>query len=222
MKTSHHHLKEQLRTIILAEMATDPAHDIAHLDRVWANAQKISAGEDEGDLRLLLAAAYLHDMVNVPKNSPDRGKASRMAANASQPILTRLGFSAPDQESVHHIITAHSYSGGVPPETIEAKILRDADRLDALGAIGVARSFAVAGGLGLAIYDADDPFAQHRTLNDKLFALEHWRVKLLGLGEGLLCKTARKMAQERLEFMQCYLNQLSKEIGAEVPENWRS
>lgn len=214
-------LREQLRTIILAKMAADTAHDIAHLDRVWVNAQSIVAGEGSGDLRLLLAAAYLHDLVNLPKNRPDRAGASRLAAEKAGPILVQLGFRETDLNAVQHIIAAHSYSAGLVPKTIEAKILRDADRLDALGAIGVARTFAVAGSLDLKIYGANDPFAQHRNLDDTQFALDHWQVKLLGLAHGLITQTARTLAQQRLKFMHLYLAQISDEIGVKIPPEWR-
>ncbi|MFT4715172.1 MAG: hypothetical protein ACI861_001718 [Paracoccaceae bacterium] len=214
-------LRDQLRAISRAEMAVDAAHDIAHLDRVWINVQRIVAGEDTGDLRLLLAAAYLHDLVNIPKNSPDRARASTLAAEQATPFLAQLGFDELDRAKVQHIIAAHSYSGGIAPLTIEAKILRDADRLDAIGAIGVARTFAVAGLNGQTLYDNDDPFAQRRALNDRQFSLDHWRVKLLGLADGLQTETAQNIAADRLDFMHGFLKQISSEINVELPKAWR-
>jgi uncharacterized protein len=215
-------LRGQLRAIIQIEMSMDAAHDIAHLDRVWANAQQIAAGEGQGNLRLILAAGYLHDLVNLPKDNPNRTRASTLAAKAALPVLEGLGFSDQDQKAVQHIIAAHSYSAGIAPVTVEAEILRDADRLDAIGAIGVARTFAVAESMDLALYAPSDPFAVRRDLDDRQYALDHWRVKLLGLGEGLLTQTAQRMARQRLDFMQSFLDQLGVEIGVEVPNNWKS
>ncbi|HDO7482899.1 TPA: HD domain-containing protein, partial [Escherichia coli] len=76
-------------------------------------------------------------------------------------------FPAEKIEAVCHAIAAHSFSAQIAPLTTEAKIVQDADRLEALGAIGLARVFAVSGALGLALFDGEDPFAQHRPLDDK-------------------------------------------------------
>ncbi len=217
MKALHH----SLRRAAQSEMHADTAHDIAHLDRVWQTVQRIATGENSGNLKVLMAAAYLHDIVNLPKNSPDRTRASTMAADRAAEILTGLAFSSTDINSVRHAIIAHSFSAGIPPETIEAKILRDADRLDALGAIGIARSFAVAGLLGQTLYHPEDPFAANRDLDDARFSLDHWREKLLGLGDGLQTQTAREIAHRRLDYMQGYLSQLADEIGSLVPKSWR-
>jgi len=125
-------LREALRKIAHKQMQQDPAHDLAHLDRVWANAQVIARDEGDVDLRVLLAAAYLHDLVNLPKDAPNRTQASSLSAEAAAPILHDLGFSEAGIAAAGHAITAHSFSAGITPENIEAKILRDADRLDAL------------------------------------------------------------------------------------------
>ncbi|MCT8158732.1 HD domain-containing protein [Pseudoruegeria sp. SHC-113] len=203
-------------------MAADSAHDLAHLDRVWINCRRIAAGEGKGDLRLLAAGAYLHDLVNLPKSSPDRAGASRLAAQAAAPLLPPLGYDAAEIEAIGHIIEAHSFSAQIEPETTEAEILRDADRLDALGAIGIARNFAVAGQTGQALYHPEDPFATARALDDSRHALDHWRLKLLSLADGLRTETARQIAAERVRLMQCFLDQLAEDIGQVCPPDWRA
>ncbi len=199
-------------------MAADPAHDLAHLDRVWSNAEQI--GGDTVDRPVLLAACYLHDLVNLPKDSPDRDRASSLAAEAAAPILRELGFNTDSITATQHAIAAHSFSAGLTPETEEARILRDADRLDALGAIGIARCFAVSGALNRPLYEPADPFARHRELDDKAHALDHFRVKLLALPADMLTTRGRALAQTRAARMIAFLNDLGDEIGTPLPSDW--
>ena len=212
-------LRDHLRQIVQDQMALDPAHDLAHLDRVWRNAQTIAAAEHIGDLKVLLAACYLHDLVNLPKGHPNRALASAQSADAAGPILTGLGFTPDQIKSAQHAITAHSYSAGIPPETPEAMILRDADRLEALGAIGIARTFVVAGALGLSLYDPADPHARRRPLRDDRFAMDHWQVKLLNLPKGMLTPTGRTIAGQRAQVMLDYLAVFSAEVGTDMPKD---
>ncbi|WP_164662272.1 HD domain-containing protein [Tropicibacter sp. Alg240-R139] len=211
-------LRAQLRTIVTKRMSRDSAHDLAHLDRVWLNVQKIAPAE--ANPAVLLGAAYLHDLVNLPKDSPERSEASRMAATEAGPILADLGLTEAEVKATQHAIEAHSFSAGIPPETIEAQVLRDADRLDALGAIGVARTFAVAGALGQELYHPTDPFAETRDLNDIRYSVDHWRVKLLSLPKGMITDNGRELAQARAALMIRFLDDFADEIGATVPEAW--
>ena len=102
----------------------------------------------------------------------------------------------------------------------EAAILRDADRLDALGAIGLARWFAVSAAMGTALYDPDDPFALARDLDDRRYALDHWQVKLGRLSQGMLTARGRQLATARRAGMVVVLRDLAAEIGADLPEDW--
>ena len=212
-------LRDALRVIAAQEMAQDSAHDLAHLDRVWASCHRIASTEG-GDLRILLAGAYLHDLVNLPKDAPNRAEASCLAAAAAAPHLTRLSYRPEEIAATRHVIEAHSFSAGIEPQSLEARILRDADRLDAIGATGLARCFAVSGALGRPLYDPTDPFARARPLDDKTQALDHFPLKLLQLGQGMLTQTGQKIAAERTALMQAFLNDLAAEIGAEAPEHW--
>lgn len=212
-------LRDALRVIAAQEMAQDSAHDLAHLDRVWASCHRIASAEG-GDLRVLLAGAYLHDLVNLPKDALNRAEASTLAAAAAAPHLTRLGYAPEEVAASPHVITAHSFSAGIEPQSLEARILRDADRLDAIGAIGLARCFAVSGALGRPLYDPADPFALDRPLDDRAQALDHFPLKLLQLGKGMLTQTGAEIARERTELMQHFLNDLAGEIGTDVPGHW--
>lgn len=175
---------------------TDGSHDLAHIARVFRNALRIH--EQEGGNGLILAAAVLlHDCVAVEKNSPLRAEASRLAAEKAAGILDRLGWRGVDCAGVYHAILSHSFSAGREPETLEAKILQDADRLDAIGAVGAARCFYTAGRMGSSLYDAADPLAKDRALDDRAFAIDHFPAKLFTLAEGFKTATGQAMAKER-------------------------
>lgn len=147
----------------------DAAHDLSHFRRVWATATRLAAGEVEVDRLVLLTACYFHDIVSLPKNHPERSRSSMMAAEKTLAILQSsfTDFPADRYAAVSHAIEAHSFSAAIPPRTLEAKIVQDADRLESLGAIGLARVFAVAGALNTILFDADDPFADRRALDDE-------------------------------------------------------
>ncbi|RQW80581.1 MAG: phosphohydrolase, partial [Methanothrix sp.] len=105
------------------------------------------------------------------------------------------------------------FSKGIVPKTLEAKILQDADRLDAMGAIGIARVFMTGGTLGRALYNPDDPFCRAREPEDGLWNLDHFYRKLLKLEAGMHTKTARQMAEKRADVLRRYLLDLEEEIG---------
>ncbi|MGW9231129.1 HD domain-containing protein [Pseudorhizobium sp. NPDC055634] len=189
----------------------DGSHDVAHLIRVFRNAMRIHAVEG-GDERILAAAVMLHDCVAVEKNSPLRAEASRLAAEKASAILETLGWVAADIAAVAHAITAHSFSAKVEPETIEARVLQDADRLDAIGMIGAARCFYIAGRMGSGLYDPADPLAKDRPLDDRRFAIDHFEAKLFRLADGFRTQTGRRLAEERHERLAHVLELFLDEI----------
>ena len=213
-------LRLRLRRLVAQQMDQDPAHDLSHLDRVWTNAHRIARHQGGADLRVLMAAAYLHDLVNLPKDAPNRAEASTLSAQRADPILKELGYTKAEIEAAQHAIAAHSYSAGIPAQTVEAEILRDADRLDALGAIGIARTFIVAGSIERAIYDPADPFAADRPLDDQIWSIDHWHLKLLQLPKDMVTEKGREIAEKRAKLMLAYLEQLSKEIDTDLPAHW--
>lgn len=194
------------------EPTKDGSHDLSHLQRVWHNVRRI-VDEEGGNLRVLLAATLLHDCVSVEKNSPLRAQASRLSADKARGILAGLGWSDAEREAVAHAIAAHSFSAALTPASLEARILQDADRLDALGALGVARTFYVSGRLGLALYDPADPTARQRELNDSRFTLDHFQTKLLHLAEGFQTSRGTRLARIRQERLQRFRQELLEEIG---------
>ncbi|WP_414164148.1 phosphohydrolase [Superficieibacter sp. BNK-5] len=191
----------------------DAAHDLAHFRRVWNTARQLASGVMVDELTVL-TACYFHDIVNLPKNDPQRHRASRLAAEETQRILTAdfADFPAERYQPVMHAIEAHSYSAGIEPQTDEARIVQDADRLEALGAIGLARVFAVAGSLNVPLFDADDPFADRRPLDDRAYALDHFQSKLLRLPSTMLTPKGRALAQENVRFLVQFMAKLSAEL----------
>lgn len=176
----------------------DGGHDLSHILRVYRNAMRIQAIEG-GDGEILAAAVLLHDCVAVEKNSPLRSAASRLAAEKADGILRSLGWSQEKIAATCHAILTHSFSANLEPNTLEAKILQDADRLDAIGVIGAARCFYTAGRMGGKLYHPTDPLGENRELDDRIYSLDHFPLKLFRLADGFKTATGRQMAQLRHE-----------------------
>lgn len=197
----------------------DGSHDLGHFQRVWKAAQYIN--KEEGgiaDPLILLTAAYFHDLVSLPKNHPERKKSSWLSAERTAGLLEGLftGFPPAKIAGVRHAIHAHSFSAGVEPLTAEAKILQDADRLEALGAIGLARVFYTAGQLGQKLFDEVDPLAAGRELNDQLYALDHFSVKLLKLPARMNTVTGKRLATQNADYLTRFIEKISAEIRGEL------
>ncbi len=203
----------RLEQLVAAREDGDPSHDLGHFRRVWALARRLAVTEaPDADMLVLLAASYLHDLVNTPKDSPARAEASRLSARQAVALLSEADFPADRLEAVAHAIEAHSYSAGIEPRSREAEILQDADRLESLGAIGLARLFAVSGRMGRRLLDPDDPFAERRPLDDVAFAIDHVKTKLDRLPARMRTATGRRLAEQRLAFVHRFLEELAREL----------
>jgi uncharacterized protein len=189
------------------------AHDMGHVRRVVANARALAAHEG-AQLEVVLPAAWLHDCVAVPKDSPQRPQASRLAAEAATAFLQRVRYPARNLAAIAHAIEAHSFSAQIVPRTIEAKVVQDADRLDALGAIGIARCFAVGGSLGRRLYDEGEPLPVQRKPDDTHNTLDHFYTKLLHIADTLQTSGGIAEGRRRKAAMLAFLRQLGDEIGA--------
>ena len=198
---------------MLGPAGTDGSHDLTHIQRVWRNALSIAATEPAADTELLLAAVILHDCVAVEKDSPLRSQASRLSAERARDLVQPLGWSAERVDALAHAIATHSFSAGLTPETLEARIMQDADRLDAIGAIGVARCFYIGGRLQSGLYSSDDPAAENRPLDDKRFVLDHFKAKLFQVVDGFLTPAGQAMAAERSQTMHTFVSIFLSEIG---------
>jgi uncharacterized protein len=181
--------------------------------------RRIDAAEGgQGDLYVLLAGSYFHDLVSFPKNHPDRSRSSVLSAERTAVLLgEEFPLFPPDRiDAVCHAIEAHSFSAGIPARTYEAKVLQDADRMEALGAIGIARTFYTAGFMHSRMFHEEDPLAQARTPDDRQFALDHFQLKLLLLPEKMQTAAGRAIAQQKASLLVAFRAQLAQEVTGEV------
>lgn len=201
---------------IREQMVSDPAHDLDHVRRVVRWALRLTRAESARP-EITFPAAWLHDCVTVPKDSPDRNRASLLAADRAVDFLRGVGYGEAHLPEIAHAIAAHSFSAKLSPPTIEAAIVQDADRLDALGAIGIARCMMVGGKLSMPLYSTPDPFCRLREPDDRSWTVDHFCTKLLGLADSMNTDSGRQEARTRSDFMVEYLSQLESEISFDEP-----
>jgi uncharacterized protein len=190
----------------------DPAHDYQHVLRVAENARRICDAE-RADASIAVPAALLHELFNLPKNHPDSSLSGERCADLAEALLREQKWPEQKITAVGYCIRVHGFSRGITPDTLEARVLQDADRLDAIGAIGIARLFSTCASMKRPFYSVDDPFCQSRTPDDQAFGVDHFYKKLLKIPERLHTGTARAMAAERSAFIKTYLDQLAREIS---------
>lgn len=196
----------------LAAAGGDAAHDLEHIRRVVGNARGLAAAEG-ARLEIVLPAAWLHDCVTVPKDSPRRAATSRLAAEQAVAWLRGWGWPEALWGDIAHAVEAHSFSAGIAPRTIEAKVVQDADRLDALGAVGLARCLMLGGALGRPLYAAEDPFCERRAPDDRKACVDHFYAKLLTLEATMQTEGGKNEARRRTEYLRGFLEELGREIG---------
>jgi len=216
----HHNLDQweaRFSSYLSAHLKSDDgSHDLHHFKRVWRTAQTLLQQEDAGgDELVMLAAAYFHDLISLPKNHPDAATSSLLSAEQTGIILRRDFADFPEDkiEAVQHAIHAHSFSANITPRTPEAKLLQDADRMEAIGAIGIARVFYTAGLLHKDLFEPLDPLANNRPLNDKQYALDHFQQKLLKLPGLMNTNAGKTMAASRAAYLRGFMDQLLSEIS---------
>ncbi len=198
-------------SLLSAHAATDAAHDLQHIRRVVTNARRLAAAEG-ADWQVVMPAAWLHDCVHVSKSSPHRKQASTLAAKQAVAWLEQHQWPHGRLDDIAHAIEAHSFSAGIEPRTLEAKVLQDADRLDALGAIGLARTLMLGAEMKREFYDAVDPFCRSREPDDSIFTLDHVYAKLLKLEGTMQTASGRAEAHGRTVFLRTFLDQFEAEI----------
>ncbi|HHG3075421.1 TPA: HD domain-containing protein [Vibrio parahaemolyticus] len=195
------------------EMQVDAAHDIEHVKRVVKTAKQL-CDEENADIAIVLPAAYLHDCFTYPKDHPNRKQSSAIAAKKAIAYLESIQYPQHYHDAIAHAIEAHSFSANIRPNTLEAQIVQDADRLDALGAIGVTRCIQVSTHFNAQLYNDNDMFAKERELNDKQFTVDHFQTKLFKIVDTMNTESAKLEANKRKAFMQTYLKQLHDEVTA--------
>ena len=203
-------LLDEAITWTKARMATSAAHDWGHIERVLHNAT-VLAEKEGADKLVVQLAAVTHDVVNLSKNHPERKTASKKSAKlVSQWLEGKL--EADRIALVFEAIKCHSFSAGFVPESLEAQVVSDADNLDAIGAIGIARAFECGGAMGTATLSSEDPFCAEREPDDSRYTVDHFYTKLLLLGERFYTDSGRDEAERRLAFMRQFLDELAGEV----------
>lgn len=206
-----HEVRKRARTYF---DGVSPAHDWHHVERVARLAETFAEEYDVND-NVLLPAVWLHD---IGRAREDRGEISDHAewgARESGKILSDLDADGETIEAIQHCIRAHRYSNDVEPETREAEILSDADNLDAIGAVGIARLFSYGGELGQPIHDPDlPPEADDSTGGATQF--NHLHKKLLSLHDRMYTETGREMAAERHTYVAEFAERLEQEVAGDI------
>jgi uncharacterized protein len=215
LQTTISHHWEELFEKKISEVATaeDPAHDLLHFKRVVKTAKGLCEAE-KAHAEIVIPSAWLHDFVIIPKNDPRRSQASKLSALAAVEYLEGIQYPGEYLQAISHAIEAHSFSANIEVKTIEASIVQDADRLDGLGAIGVARCFATAGILKRPFYSAMDPFCVERNPDDQVFTIDHFYQKLFKTAKSLKTQAGRAEGERRVKVMQRYLDDLALELGS--------
>ena len=191
--------------------ALGPTHDFQHVVRVVANARRIAVAEG-ARLEVVTLAALLHELVNLPKDHPESHRSGDLCADAASLLLEREGWPRALADDISACIRDHAFSKGALPPSLEGKVVQDADRLDAIGAIGLLRFASTCGELGKPLYNPDDPFCASRPPDDKRWGLDHVYRKLLRVPALLHTDTARAMAAERDAFVRAFIDELAREL----------
>lgn len=195
-------------------MHFDASHDFQHIERVRKNAFDIADSEPSANREIIELAVLLHDVSDPKYSTEEKLEEER--------IIKQLNLSDEKIAHVKEVIKAVSFSGGheVEAKTIEAKVVRDADRLDAIGAVGIARTFAFGGAKGRLLYDASETPRDNMSVEEyrtkETASVTHFYEKLLKLSEGMQTKKGKELAVERHAFMELFLQNLRKETGEQL------
>jgi len=203
--------REIFRRSLLEQEESDPAHDLPHIERVVANSRILCTAEG-ANWDIIHPAAWLHDCVFVAKDSPDRAKASTLSADHAVSLLEEAHYPEQHLRAIHHAIAAHSFSANLQTQTLEAMVLQDADRLDALGAFGLSRCLMLGGHMNSELMSREDPFCESREPNDAKYVIDHFYRKLLKLEDTMKTKAGRELAKERAVVLRNFLAQLRREL----------
>ncbi|MFF5994882.1 HD domain-containing protein [Lysinibacillus sp. KU-BSD001] len=191
----------------------DASHDFQHIERVYKNAEMILTTEPSANSELVRLAVLLHDVSDAKYTE---------TKEAEERILHALDLTEEQRVYIRDIIASVSFNGGneLEAKTIEAKIVRDADRLDAIGAIGIARTFAYGGAKGRKLYDDAEEARTNMSIEEyrtkSTASVTHFYEKLLLLKDLMVTAKGKQMAKERHAFMESFLEQLKNEVGGKA------
>lgn len=208
---------------IVKEKLTCSAHNFDHVMRVNKLCIKIAEFEKDVDMEVLIPASLLHDIARVEENNDNSGTIDHavLGSQMSKEILKNISYDEEKIEKIAHCILAHRFRTGNEPKTLEAKILFDADKLDAIGAVGVARTFMLSGqcGQSLSFSNSIEDYLSYNTSENgriinwsKHSALLEYEIKLKKIPEKLYTDKAKEIGKERIEFMDGFFRQLKSEL----------
>jgi len=201
-------------------LEADPVHDFDHIRRVLALAERV-AREEGADLEIVRAAVLLHDAAGASPGADSGPRATHNEASAdfAREVLAAEGWPDERIEAVQHCIRAHRFRGTEAPRSLEAKILFDCDKLDVLGAIGVARTVAYAALAGQPL--TGEPSEKFKTTGEKEPGEPHtpyheFLFKLSKVKDRMQTATARKIAEDRHRYLKEYFERLAREVAGEM------
>jgi len=208
---------------IVKDKLTCSAHNLDHVFRVYNLCLIISKDEKDVDLEVLIPAALLHDIARVEESEDKTGNIDHavLGSEIAQDILRKLEYEQGKIEKIKHCIIAHRFRTGNKPNTIEAKILFDSDKLDVIGASGIARTFMLAGQFGqrLTVNESLNDYLSTNTVDNgrlkdvsKHSPFIEYEVKFKKIPDKLYTNTAKQIGAKRLEFMGAYFERLKQEI----------
>ena len=187
------------------------SHDWEHTLRVCRLCQQIGSAEG-ADMDVLMAAAYLHDIGRCYQDDSNGEVChAEKGAQMARPIVEGLPLSPEQKENILHAVRSHRFRGTQQPETLEASVLFDADKLDAIGAVGVARAFLFAGEVGARLHNPEMNVEEARPYSIDDTGYREFKVKLSKIKDRILTRQGRKLAKARHEFMVKFFRRFLKE-----------
>lgn len=216
---------EEIKKAVKIEL-TCSAHNMEHIERVYNSCKKIAHSENDVDMEILLASALLHDIGRVREDADKSGKTDHaiLSAKMAEHILKHLEYTEEQTKRIQHCIVAHRFRSGNEPKSIEAKILFDADKLDVIGSVGIARSFMIAGQFGqkLHIEDSVNTVDNNSESNGRLkdvskhSVFAEYEFKFKKIPQRLYTTKAKEIAKDRMIFMESFFDRLKEELKGSV------
>jgi len=206
-------IKKEVKKILETK---NGSHNWEHTERVYNLARHIAKIENADD-EIVKYAAILHD---IARNEEDKSNGkichAEVGAKKAEKILKKCGLQDEKIKKIVHCIRAHRFRGKIKPETKEAKVLFDADKLDSIGAVGIGRAFLFAGEVGAKLYNKGIDIHKTEPYTKEDTAYREYKVKLIKVKKRMLTETGKKMAEERHRFMVEFFKRLDKEVKGEL------
>ena len=211
--TADHDLNKWIKTQAANLFSTSPgSHDWDHTRRVAALCEHIGRVE-KADLKVLQMAAYLHDIGRCRQDSSSGARChAKEGARMASAILAELPITGDEKENIVHCIRAHRFRGSPAPATLEARVLFDADKLDAIGAVGVARAYLFAGEVGARLHNPDVDVTAEPAYSENDTGYREYLVKLRHIHTRMLTGEGRRLAEKRHVFMEAFFKRFISEI----------